>query len=199
MGIYYDWVNIDKREFISPNDFDSGNKIYESTGKDDPTLGALYNLLGSDWQGDAVFFLGDETPITADDDNPVLQRLLREAIAAGESPDAWVADYVCAHYQCLSDLFKAGSACYFDGEPGPPVGELHARESRFYRYTINHTKKEYFDRETIRWNPLPLLLAFPALEMEEYCGAWLGDRIEVSDEPPAADYQDKSGPYDLDD
>ena len=30
MGEYYDWVNIDKREYISPSDFDLGNKIHES-------------------------------------------------------------------------------------------------------------------------------------------------------------------------
>ena len=29
MGEYYNWVNIDKKEYITPRDFDYGNKFWE--------------------------------------------------------------------------------------------------------------------------------------------------------------------------
>lgn len=29
MGEYYDWVNVDRKEYISPCDFDFGNKKHE--------------------------------------------------------------------------------------------------------------------------------------------------------------------------
>ena len=83
MGEYYEWVNIDKKEYISPYDFDLGNKLYESDYAGNPLLGALYNLLSSDWKGDTIIFLGDQTPVEETDDNPVLQRLYKESMLLG--------------------------------------------------------------------------------------------------------------------
>ena len=57
MGEYYDWVNISKKEYLSPVDFDLGSKLYESAYAGNPLLGALYDLLSSDWKGDAIVFL----------------------------------------------------------------------------------------------------------------------------------------------
>lgn len=67
MGEYYDWVNIDKKEYICPCDFGLGNKLHETAFAGNHFLGALYNLLSSDWKGDAIVFLGDETHITEKD------------------------------------------------------------------------------------------------------------------------------------
>ena len=105
MGEYYDWVNIDKKEYICPNDFDLGNKLHESAAAGNPLLGALYNLLSTDWKGDAIVFLGDQTNITDKDTNPVLRRLSAERQAWGEP--GYDADYVTEVYRCISGLFKA--------------------------------------------------------------------------------------------
>ena len=78
MGEYYDWVNIDKKEYICPSDFDLGNKLHESAFAGNHFLGALYNLLSADWKGDSIVFLGDQTNITEKDTNPVLRRLSAE-------------------------------------------------------------------------------------------------------------------------
>lgn len=52
MGEYYKWVNIDKKEYISPRDFDYGNKFWESMNKDSAPLHALHVLLANEWRGD---------------------------------------------------------------------------------------------------------------------------------------------------
>ena len=63
MGEYFDWVNVNKREYICPGDFDYGNKFHESRHKNNPVLCALYELLSGRWKGDPVVFLGDEAKI----------------------------------------------------------------------------------------------------------------------------------------
>lgn len=56
MGEYYSWINVDKKEYICPSDFDLGSKLYESLLVWNHCLGALYNLLSSDWKGDFIIF-----------------------------------------------------------------------------------------------------------------------------------------------
>ncbi len=78
MGEYYDWVNVDKKEYICPSDFNLGNKLYETAFAGNHLLGALYSLLSSEWKGDSIIFLGDETNITEKETNPVLRSLSLE-------------------------------------------------------------------------------------------------------------------------
>lgn len=223
MGEYYDWVNIDKKEYICPNDFDLGNKLHESVAAGNPLLGALYNLLSTDWKGDAIVFLGDQTNITDKDTNPVLRRLSAERQAWGEP--GYDADYVTEVYRCISGLFKAAEEevrheiegmikfddfefNYYGVSREEPYKGLFVRDSMFFRYTINHTKKEYFDIENTRLtytdkdgvpikriNPLPLLMAFPGSSYDKCTGLWLGDQIEVSNELPPSEYKDMSAEY----
>jgi hypothetical protein len=75
MGEYYSWVNINKKEYIAPCDFGLGSKLLGSVVADNQLLGALYDLLSSDWNGDMIVFLGDETNITENEKNPVLRKL----------------------------------------------------------------------------------------------------------------------------
>ena len=44
MGEYYNWINVDKKEYICPGDFDYGNKFHESMHKDSIPLHALHIL-----------------------------------------------------------------------------------------------------------------------------------------------------------
>lgn len=223
MGEYYDWVNIDKKEYISPSDFDLGNKLYESAFAGNSFLGALYNLLASDWNGDSIVFLGDQTNITEQDTNPVLRSLSAERQEWGEA--GYDADYVIATYKCISGLFKAAEKevrheiewmielgnfefNYYGVSPNAPYKGLFVMNSSFFRYTINHSKNEYFDVEntrltyanregvlTTRINPLPLLMAFPGSPCDRCTGLWLGDQIEVTDSLPPAGYKDMSSIY----
>ena len=104
VGEYFKWVNIDKKEYIEPFAFDLGNKIHESAWKGNPLLGAVYSLLGSDWKGDSIIFLGDETNITEKDTNPIIQRLSAAHKQWGEPGND--ADYVVDTYKDISGLFR---------------------------------------------------------------------------------------------
>ena len=53
MGEYYDWVNVDRKEYISPNDFDFGNKRTESLVRRNVFLCALRDLLSKEWANSA--------------------------------------------------------------------------------------------------------------------------------------------------
>ena len=156
MGEYYKWVNIDKHEYLSPRSFDEGNKLYESSRPDSKLLGALYSLLASDWKGDSIVFLGDYTKLTDKVTNPVLKRLYEDHKASGIV--GYDSDYVEDEYKDIYDRFKEGGLSFF-------------------RYAVNHTKKEFFDVEKTRYyyktlapytavpvqkeqpyNPLPVLM-----------------------------------------
>lgn len=212
MGEYYSWVNVNKKEYLDPYDFDLGVKLYESAYGRNHLLGALYDLLSSDWKGDAIVFLGDQTNITENDKNPVLRKLSAERQIWGE-PGVEM-DYVYDTYRCISGLFKASegivrdeiermvkdddfSANLYGVSKESPYEGLFNRESLFCRYAINHTKKEFFDVEHTRiphFNPLPILMAFPGCG-DGCTGFWLGDQIEVSNERPSVEYKDKSAEY----
>mgnify|MGYP001772577394 FL=1 len=47
MGQYYCWVNVDKKEYLCPADFDLGNKLHESMSADNALLRALLELLSA--------------------------------------------------------------------------------------------------------------------------------------------------------
>ncbi len=44
MGEYYDWVNVDRKEYISPVDFNLGSKRHESMGRKNTVLRALHEM-----------------------------------------------------------------------------------------------------------------------------------------------------------
>lgn len=223
MGEYYSWVNIDKKEYICPVDFDLGNRLHETASVGNELLGSLYSLLSLEWKGDRIVFLGDETEITANDVNPVLRALSSQRKEWNEP--GYDHDYVTETYRCISGIFKASEkevrpeiewmiqhndferGNYYRAKQETPFEGLFARDSRFFRFTINHTKHEFFDVEntkltyldddgvlSIRVNPLPLLMAFPG-ENDKCTGLWLGDEIEVTDNTPPADYRDMSNEY----
>lgn len=223
MGEYYDWVNIDKRQYISPSDFGFGSKLHESAVAGNAFLGALYNLLASDWKGDCIVFLGDETNIPDEMTNPTLLKLHAERNIWGEA--GYEADYVYEMYKSVSGLFVDAEKEvrpeieYMlknnDFQINPyginienPYEGLFVRKAQHFRFTINHSKKEFFDIEktrityiehgevpTLRINPLPLLMAYPGTEEDMCTGLWLGNQIEVSNEYPANDYLDMSDKY----
>lgn len=79
MGEYFDWVNVDKREYICPGDFDYGNKFRETTHKDSVPLHALHVLLNENWKGDHVIWLGDECAIPNQSSNIVFKILYEQS------------------------------------------------------------------------------------------------------------------------
>ena len=60
MGEYFNWINLDKKEYISPGDFDIGYKGYESVYINNALLCSLKELMGNEWKSSKIIFLGDE-------------------------------------------------------------------------------------------------------------------------------------------
>ncbi len=213
MGQYYDWVNVDKQEYICPTNFDLGNKLWESCHAWNPLLRALYELLDSDWKGDHIVFLGDYSEIPYDTENTTLKIMLDQyKDNGGEREPFYTYDFQLEYYRDISCLFKASEKevrneikwmveeddwefdC-FRLDKNDPFKGLFEREGKSFEYTINDTKKEYFDINktellgTKPHNPLHLLMCY---DSGGEPGDWLGDFIRVSNERPDGEYIDIS-------
>lgn len=221
MGEYYDWINPTRKEYLSAVDFDQGNKLGESCSAGNVFLSALYALLDSDWKGDDFIFLGDETEVSPEEDNRVLKSLRADQQASGSVS---LYDYELEAFRCVSGLFKEVESevrpeiahiisdkyavNYYRIDSEDPYRGLFLREGKTFRYTINDSKKEYYDlsqtevlgpaedKDSVRrLDPLPFLMAFGRSYGSGYIGRWIGDRICVSDERPPEDYRDMSLVY----
>ena len=104
MGEYYNWVNVDKKEFICPGCFNYGNKFHESMHKDSIPLHALHSLLINEWKGDRVLWFGDECPVPEQSSNGVIKTLYEQSAEFGYPGDAF--DMICESYRNVSGLFK---------------------------------------------------------------------------------------------
>lgn len=59
MGQYFKFVNFDKKEMISPYDYDNLAKVMEHSYQGNKFLAAAEKLIKTDWAGDRVLYLGD--------------------------------------------------------------------------------------------------------------------------------------------
>lgn len=211
MGEYYDWVNVDRKEYICPNDFDFGNKRLESTGRGNVFLCALRELLSKEWAGDHVIFLGDEVLVPADSDNETLKTLYGHTVQAGDPGVAFTAQIET--YINVSGLFKASEAEVrpeiefylevlknnkpmahneYGVDASDPFAGLFLRTGKDFRYTINHTKRVCYSFTETKIlcpdhaqndfvDPLPILMAYGCVSET---GIWVGDIIGVGDKIP---------------
>ncbi len=211
MGEYYDWVNVDRKEYICPCDFDFGNKLFESSIKGNKFLLALKELLNNEWKGNHIVWLGDERGECDCKGNSTLRKLFEHHAAEGRDGYPW--DTVYTNYRNLSGLFKEVDQEDILGEISGylsdrfskdahneygidiknPYKDLFLREGRDFKYTINHNKKIYYIANEVKtkyndedeWyektDPLPILMRYGCLGT----GDWVGDIIEVSDVIPA--------------
>lgn len=212
MGEYYNWVNVDKREYICPGDFDYGNKFHESMHKESIPLHALYTLLNDEWKGDHVIWLGDECTVSNKFPNKIIQTLYDQSAAFGYPGYAF--DMICESYRNVSCLFKEAEkdvreeiGYYIESlrdngeldninEYGidieNPFQGLFIKQTKRYKYTVNCTKKVYYSLdETVVLNQDhtrndysdPLPTLMGYGRVTEP-GEWLGDIIGVSDQRP---------------
>ena len=59
MGQYYSAVNIDKKEYLSPGDYNTFNKLMEHSYVGNEFVDAGVNLLAKEWKGDRIVWAGD--------------------------------------------------------------------------------------------------------------------------------------------
>ncbi len=211
MGEYYDWINVDRKEFICPSDFGYGSKRRESLCRKNDFLNALRELLSTEWKGGHVLFMGDETKVSAESENEAIKLLYGHTVQCGYAGDA--ASTICESYKNISGLFKTAKSevCeeielyleslksgenYLPNQYGidvtDPFKGLFQRSGRDFPYTINHTKRVFYSfketkilhldgRENDFVDPLPLLMAYGRTTGT---GIWAGDIVGVSSEKP---------------
>lgn len=211
MGEYFDWVNVDKREFISPDDFGYGNKSHETVHKDSVPLLALHTLLSDRWAGDHILFLGDECYVPDETANYVFKALREQYHPFPDVDYTW--EMVFETYRNVSGLFKEAEEAvrseiryyledlrnherYVHNEYGVdadhPYEGLFTMTGQRVRYVVNHTKRIGYSLEETKVlylnrtesdfaDPLPILLGYGS---DFGPGAWIGDVIGVSHRLP---------------
>jgi len=211
MGEYFDWVNVDKREFISPSDFDYGNKFHETVHKNSVPLLVLHSLLAERWAGDHILFLGDECNVPDEPSNYVYRILTEQYNAYPDGGYTW--DMVFDTYRNVSGFFKESESVvrpeigyYLEdlrnheenahNEYGVnvdhPYEGLFTMTGKRYPYVLNHTKRIGYSLEETKIlyldhmesdyaDPLTILLGFG-----QSCdpGIWIGDIIGVAERIP---------------
>lgn len=213
MGEYFEWVNVDKQEYISPGDYDLGNKRTESSCKGNILLRALRDLLSAEWKGCRIIFLGDESRLSDRIEKELYQMLTEQTEKIGCPGDLGNLT-VYEPYINVSCLFKESEEevrneirFYLEDIrndcPSPrneygidaadPYKGLFLREGKTFRYTLNHTKKTYYSPESVK------VFLENGTECDEYDplpflmyygrdltqGPWVGDVIDVDDIAPS--------------
>ena len=209
MGEYYNWVNVDRKEFICPADFDYGNKSHESCHRDGEVLRALRDLLSKEWKGCRIFWMGDECSLPDNIANDLFATIKVHCDEIGYSGDMF--DTVCESYTNVSGLYKAAEKDVreeigfflaeiargntneineYGVDPQNPFEGLFQRDGISSKYIINYTKKICYSFDTTKIlyqdgeecdyaDPLPILLGYGRVMNP---GEWLGDIVGVSDE-----------------
>ncbi len=214
MGEYYNWVNVDKREYLCPNNFGYGNKLHESMHKDSLTITALHVLLNDEWKGNRVVWLGDECDeVTPDSDYEII-RYLYSQIKEHHSRDDYF-DMICEEYKNISCLFKSAEKVvrnevriYLESlkeentgyqmrneygiDVNNPFENMFHKSGRRFKYTVNHTKRVYYSLDETRIleqnnnerKDLDPLPLLMGFGRSTDSGLWLSDIIGVADQPP---------------
>lgn len=212
MGQYFCWVNVDKKEYLCPADFNLGNKLHESMGADNVLLRALWELLSAEWKGDRLVFLGDECDANDEVSNEVLDVLVKHQAESGIS--GYLFDNIYETYRNVSGLFKSteepvrdeiafylnvvrldppNSPNVYGVDINDPYRGLFLRNGRSFKYIINRTKKVCYSHKETKIilsdyseldhaDPLPVLMAYGGRRCA--IGEWLGDVIDVCDTLP---------------
>ncbi|MGN1406445.1 MAG: hypothetical protein ACI4WM_09225 [Erysipelotrichaceae bacterium] len=189
----FEWINMDNLESMSNIDFKDhyGAKLHETAWKDCCLLKALYTLMGSDWKGDKVIFMGDYS--TSRDWIKYLD--LDKCRLSGfnnfdellEVEKKVAFQFVNCDEEEFSDPPEYYHLTYDD------IRRIGTREFVYYRYVINEDKKIYIDRENEilgKLDMFPLLMTIAGYDVnDDFIGMWAGDFINVDNTVPGDEYR----------
>ena len=210
MGEYFNWVNVDRKEYLCPSDFNLGNKLHESMYRENPLLCALRDLLSHEWKDNKILFLGDECEAPENNiASEIFQLLYFHSEQIGYAGNFF--DTIRESYRNISCLFKDAEikvrknidhylkdgksdflSCYneYGIDINHPFDGLFLRTGKNFRYTINFTKKEcyspgitkilYLDGSKCEY--LDPLPILMGYGRTKPPGAWLGNVIGAADE-----------------
>lgn len=167
MGEYFNWVNVDKKEYLCPADFGLGLKQHESIARNNVLLAALHTLLADEWNGDHILFLGDECPVS---DHPDCEALRILDVDTKKHHSGYYYDTIVETYRNVSGLFCDAETAvrreiqyylddlrdYNNGKfadlpvnayrinSDRPFEGLFTKKGTNFPYIINYTKKVYY-------------------------------------------------------
>lgn len=183
MGQYFKFINFDKKEILSPYDYDNLAKVMEHSYQGNKFMSAVEKLLKTEWKGDRVLYIGDYVDEYYND--PKVKDTLKEL---------------------LDETKPSSNNLYFLEYPSKKI-EISKEELISTRYLYNHQTKEYVDlkEQPIQWSgydkednciygakihPLSILLcasngsggSYYGTNMD-YVGDWVNSlgHIEISD------------------
>ena len=212
MSESYSWVNVDKKEYMVPSDFDSGTRRTESCSRSNELLRALYSLLSDRWKGCHIFWMGDERSLPEKIDSELFSVIKVHCDEIGYGDDMF--DTVCDTYRNVSAMFKTSqvenikeeigyyieeleegstdSVNEYGINPLAPYDGLFLRDGCDFRFVINATKRVAYSLESTKimhkdGDELDFVDPLPLLlGYGRYYdpGEWIGDIIEVADELP---------------
>lgn len=119
MGQYFKFINFDKKEQVSPYDYDNLAKVMEHSYQGNAFIYAVEQLMKTAWKGDRVLYVGDY--VDEYYDNSEYGKTLKELV---QETDTYVL------YQVPFKEIKNVEI------PQEPIAT---------RYIVNHNTKEYID------------------------------------------------------
>jgi len=176
MGQYYKGINLDKREFIKPHDYGNGAKLMEHSYIENTLLDTVEHLFSpkGHWHKTRFVWAGDYM-----DEGLFIEPLAQKGnIRALFPKEDTLYEYASEHFKTISEKKS------YD----PTL-----------RFIVNHTKKEYVDKEKVRTgeydmkiHPLPLLTSSGNGrgggdyhdDSSPYVGSWAGDVISMETSIP---------------
>lgn len=177
MGQYYLAVNLDRKEFVSPHDYDNGAKLMEHSYVGNSFLGVVEKLLspGQPWHKTRLVWAGDYMD----------EGLFVEPFGVKGELRSFFPETNTTLYQFADNYFKSLDAeLSFDDD---------------LRYIVNHTKQQYCDKlntstdQSYPIHPISLLTSSGngrgggdfSDTSNTYVGSWAADVISMEKEIPA--------------
>ena len=212
MGEYFDWINVDKKEYLSPSEFNLGNKRYESTGIENDLLRAVRDLLSTEWQGCRIMFFGDECEASKNVAPELFQTMIKQTEELSFQ-DTVLYDVICESYKNVAGLFQTAEKMVkpeiefylkelqegvnnlvneYGVDINAPYKGLFSRKGKTFKYTINHSKKTAYSlgitklyyQNGKRCKTVDPLPVLMGYGRSLEPGIWLGDIIGVDDVLP---------------
>ena len=128
MGQYFKFFNFDKKERLSPSDYNNLRKVMEHSYQGNYFMCAAEKLMKTSWKGDRVLYIGDY--VNEYYDNPEHKETLAKLVKETNADNLYHVD------------FKAKKIKLNKGDLLPT------------RYLYNHDTKEYIDlkKQPIQWS-----------------------------------------------
>ena len=204
---------------MEPISFDLGSKRPESSWIGNPLLGALYARLDSDWRNDDILFLGDYSFMPEVCRYRILAKIKDQMEPAFQWRTYYIHDWIVDNYKEVSVQFKeAEKECrteigflikdkgkgtnwyHIDLNDPYPYRGLFTRDPKSFRYTVNETKKEFYDLtarsrsnlDDCHDDPLTFLMAYGCYDTDGDTSGWIDSHVYGSDTKPGPDYRDIS-------